>query len=65
MPPHWPLLWLVRGVSLPFQGKGWGWGLKDFAINNLLNNYQKRFQNTKKKPLWNKNGQSTVKQQTF
>jgi hypothetical protein len=29
MPAHWPLLRLVRRTSLPFQGKGWGWGHYD------------------------------------
>jgi len=26
MPPHWLLQSLVRLVSLPLKGKGWGWG---------------------------------------
>jgi hypothetical protein len=34
MPAHWPLLWLVRLISLPFQGKGWGRGLDDFELKD-------------------------------
>jgi hypothetical protein len=34
MPTHEPLLWLVRLVSFPLQGKGWGWGLDDLEFNS-------------------------------